>query len=435
VILRREQPYYARGFLGLLLVINLLNYIDRATISGLLESIRTDLGATDAQMGMVGAAFTFTYSMLPPLFGWLGDRWPRTLVITASAVFWSLATAVTGLARTVWQLVMTRGAIGVGEASYMSNAPGLIADLFPAARRGSAMGVFYIASPVGSALGVMLAGQLAAHYGWRTACFLVGLPGILLALLVWRSQEPVRGATDTEDAPQVGSGAGGSFVRALGALVRDRRFVLLALAYTGVIFMQNAVELFLPAVLQRDKGLPLVEASALYGWVLLPAGIVGPLLGSYLGDRARQRTASGYYWVSAWSALATVVPLLLLARATSRTALSIGIFTEFTVAYFSTPLVLAQVVSLAAPAIRSTAAAALLFTVHMLGDFISQPLVGRLSTWMAEGTVPPVLVNGLASLLGTAPDQHLTLALIGTGVPATVIAGVLFVAAIPRTGR
>src|SRR5947207_1880452 len=213
---------YVHAFLLVLFVVNLLNYIDRLAITGLLEPIRKEFGATDAQMGIVGLAFTLTYALLPPLFGWLGDRWPRTIIIAASAAFWSLATAITGAARNVTQLAVMRGAVGVGEASYMSNAPNLIADLTPAERRGSAMAFFYIASPVGAALGVMIAGALASAWGWRAACWIVGIPGILTALVVWRFREPVRGGLDQSE-PVIAP----ALREAVRELLSNREFIFL----------------------------------------------------------------------------------------------------------------------------------------------------------------------------------------------------------------
>ena len=126
----KTEPGYARNFLILLFVVNLLNYIDRNAVNGLLEPIRKDFGATDAQMGLVGLAFLATYALLPPVFGFLGDRFPRKTIISWSAAFWCFATAAAGLSRSVFQLSATRAAVGVGEASYMANAPSLIADLF-----------------------------------------------------------------------------------------------------------------------------------------------------------------------------------------------------------------------------------------------------------------------------------------------------------------
>jgi MFS family permease len=262
------HPQYPRAFLALLFVVNLLNYIDRFAITGLIEPIRKDLGTQDAQMGMVGLAFTLTYSLLPPVFGWLGDQLPRTLIIGSSCAFWSVATAVTGLSQKVWQLAVMRGAVGIGEASYMSNAPGLVADLYPPAKRGSAMSLFYIAAPVGAAVGVTLGGVLGSSFGWRIACLLVALPGVIAAIAVWRLPEPVRGQFE-EGLAVVPT----SLWETARQLIGNRVFVLLTLAYTAQIFLQNAVEFWLPTVLQRDKGISLLEANTAYGAAGLVAGI------------------------------------------------------------------------------------------------------------------------------------------------------------------
>lgn len=425
-MLSRESPHYARAFLALLFVVNLLNYIDRLAITGLIEPIRKDLGATDAQMGTVGLAFTLTYSVLPPVFGWLGDRLPRTLVIASSCAFWSVATAVTGLARSVGQLVGMRAAVGVGEASYMSNAPGLIADLYEPARRGSAMSLFFIASPVGAAVGVTLAGVLATSFGWRMACLLVALPGIVAALAVWRFPEPVRGRFE-EGVEVVRT----SLLETGRRLIRNRTYVLLTLAYTGQVFLQNAVEFWLPTVIQRDKAIPLLEANTAYGAAGLAAGIVGPLLASFLGAYFAPRVRGAYAWICAASVLLTLVPFIAIAAATDRRVLFGVVFGEFLLANIATGLVLASVVTAVAPGMRATGTAVMLTTVHLLGDAISQPLVGRVSTAMERGEIPTGLVEGLASLLRTTPDQHLTIALLSVCTPAALLAGILYVAAVP----
>ena len=422
-----EQRRYVRSFLLILFVVNLLNYIDRLAIAGLLEPIRKEFGATDSDMGLVGLAFTLTYAVLPPVFGWLGDRWARTLVIAASAAFWSVATAVTGSARNVTQLVLTRGAVGVGEASYMSNAPNLIADLVPAARRGSAMAFFYIASPVGAALGVMLAGVLANAWGWRAACWIVGLPGIITALVMVRFREPVRGNLDTAE-PVIAP----SFGTALRELISNRAFVLLALGYTGQIFLQNAVEYWLPTILQRDKAIPLLEANAMYGWVLLPAGIIGPLAGSFLADRLLKGGQRAYFLVCTVTSFATLVPLFAIAVTQSRVPLFSAVFVQYIVAYMSTPLVLALAVTVVSPGIRSTATAVLLTTVHLLGDAISQPLVGKVSTALETGVIPPGVARALAGLLQTSADAHLTIAFFAVLAPAALVAGVIYSAGLGR---
>ena len=415
------ESRYVRSFLLLLFAVNLLNYIDRLAITGLLDPIRKDFGATDAQMGLVGLAFTFTYAILPPIFGWLGDRNPRNIVIAISCAFWSFATAITGAVRSVTQLIITRGAVGVGEASYMANAPNLIADLVPAARRGSAMAFFYIASPVGAALGVMVAGVLANAWGWRAACWIVGIPGLITAFVVWRYREPVRGGTDNAgpvSAPPVRA--------ALREMAANRAFILLVIAYTGQLFLQNAVEYWLPTIIQRDKAIPLLEANTLYGWVLLPAGILGPLAGSFFADTVFKGSRRAYIGVCAVSSIVVLLPLWCIAATTSKAPLFTAVFFEFIVVYMSTPLVLALAVTIVSPGIRSTATAALLFTGHLLGDAISQPLVGKVSTSIEQGSLSPGVVSSLASIFQTGTSEHLTLAMMTVIAPTAVLSAVVY---------
>jgi MFS family permease len=412
-------PSYARNFLILLCIINLLNYIDRNAVTGLLEPIRKDLGATDAQMGLVGLAFLATYALLPPVFGFLGDRFARKTIISWSAAFWCFATAAAGLSRSVFQLSATRAAVGVGEASYMANAPSLIADLYKAEKRGSAMSIFYVASPVGSALGVAIAGVLAAAYGWRPACFLVAFPGLIAAYVMSRMREPVRGATDANIA-----GAAPPFREALRYLVRNRAYVIVVFAYAGQVFAQNAIEFWLPTVLQRDKGIPIAQANASYGAMVMAAGLTGPLVGAFLANLLLKRTARAYYYVSAMSALFTAVPLLIIVLAFNRGALFSGVFLEAFFGNMSVGIAIAVLVSIVLPEVRATATAVMLTSVHVFGDVISQPLVGKLSTMMENG--------GLASLpivfgLGTA--HHLSVALFVVSTPAVIFSAIFYIVA------
>jgi MFS transporter, Spinster family, sphingosine-1-phosphate transporter len=334
---------------------------------------------------------------------------------------------VTGAARSVVQLTIFRGAVGVGEASYMSNAPNLIADLVPAAKRGSALAYFYIASPVGAALGVMIAGQLASMWGWRAACWIVGLPGLLIAFLVWKMREPIRGGTDN---------AGVVLPQPLGTVARElfsnRAFIFLCLAYTGQIFLQNAVEFWLPTIIQRDKAIPMLEATRLYGWVLLPSGIIGPLAGSFFADRLFKGTRRAYFGVCGISSLLMLIPLWSISATSARVPLFTAVFFQFIVAYMSTPLVLALVVTVVSPAIRSTATAVMLTTVHLLGDAISQPLVGRVSTSLENGTLSGGLITALGGFFQSGPNAHLTLAMMIVIAPAAVVSGLIYLVAMPR---
>jgi sugar phosphate permease len=262
----------------------------------------------------------------------------------------------------------------------------------------------------------------------------VGLPGLIVAFLVWKKREPVRGVTDNAGpvAPQ-------PLKKVIVQLFTNRAFGSLAIASTGMIFLQNAVEFWLPTILQRDKGIPLAEATRLYGLVLLPSGIIGPLAGSFFADQIFKGTRRAYFGVCGISSLLTMIPLWAISASSGKIALFVAVFFQFIVAYMSTPLVLALAVTVVSPAIRSTATAILLMTVHLLGDAISQPLVGRVSTSLENGTLTGGWVDTARALFQSGPNEHLTLAMMIVIMPAAVVGGVVFLWAMPKkdgqTGR
>jgi len=406
----------------LLCALNLLNYIDRQAVTGLLEPIRKDLGATDAQMGLVGSAFLLTYTLLPPVFGWLGDRMKRTKLLATSAAAWCLATAASGLVGSVGQLAAARGTVGLGEASYMANTPGIISDLYPAGRRGRMLSIFYSAAPIGAALGVAIAGFIAGSMGWRAACFIVGLPGLLLVWALYRAADPVRGAMD----PAPAAAEPGAISEILRALLGNPVFVLLTLGIAGQVFLQNAVEYWLPTILQRDKAIPIAEANATYGAMVFIAGVVGPLLGAFAGDWLRRKTPKGYFLVAAGAVLGAVVPLAILAVAGSRIPIFACVLVEALLGNAAVGLVMAMAMEQVGAEIRSTAAAVLLTSMHLLGDFISWPLVGGMSTMMERGGLG--WLRALAVSFGASDAHHLSIALVSVAVPAGCLAATFFLA-------
>ena len=425
---RTESPNYARFLLVFLFFINLLNYIDRLVIGGLLEPIRRDLGLTDAQLGTIALAFLIPYSFLPPVVGWIGDRAKRTKLIALATGLWSLATGAAGLAVGFGQLAATRAVVGLGEATYMTTAPSLLADVFAPGKRGTAMSFFYMASPIGAGLGVTLGGLIAASYGWRVACFMVGTPGILMVLIMLSIAEPRRGVLDPHqvaERPPLGI--------AIRELLRNRPFLLLVLAYTFQTFSYNPIEFWVPAILQRDKGITLANASVAYGAVVFVAGVLGPLLGGLMGDVLAKRKSNGYYTVCALSCLACVVPLLAIAMLSSGVSLFAALFGEVFLGNMSTGLVFAILVSIVIPGLRGTATAVILTLIHVLGDGISQPLIGRISTQLSNASPLTVFLQRSGNALHIPAQSHLSLALVSFSLPATVIAAALFWLA--RAGR
>jgi predicted MFS family arabinose efflux permease len=286
------------------------------------------------------------------------------------------------------------------------------------------MSVFYTASPAGAAIGVAAAGVLAAQFGWRSACLMVGLPGLVAAVLMLRQREPVRGQMDTNPSRTVRRSLGGT----LAILARNRPFVLFALAYGGMVFTQNAVEYWLPSVLNRDKAIPLAISSAWYGAVGLVAGIGGPIAGALIADARKRRDPNAYAHVAAWMALLLTVPVFGIAVSAAKVPLFTSVFGEAFLGNAAVGIIMTLIVGAAAPEMRSTATAIALTACHAVGDIPSIWLVGVLSTALQRRAANGAMWASLRSL-GLTPDQHLVVALATVVIPGAIATAVLFIVA------
>ncbi len=163
------SPNYRRYALTLLLAVNLLNYIDRQVLYAVFPLIKADLRLSDTALGFLGSSFMLCYMLSAPLLGWLGDRLSRVRLAAAGLLVWSLATSLAGFANGYRALLAARTCVGIGEASFGTVSPGLVADYFPRERRGRVLAWFYLAIPVGSALGYLCGGIIGARFGWHAA--------------------------------------------------------------------------------------------------------------------------------------------------------------------------------------------------------------------------------------------------------------------------
>jgi MFS transporter, Spinster family, sphingosine-1-phosphate transporter len=278
--------------LALLTLVNLLNYLDRYVPAALFESLRrSELRLDDGQLGLLMTSFMLVYMVASPVFAWLADRGgsrPRRLAV--GVLIWSAATFLGGLARSYPELFLARAAVGVGEAAYATVAPALLADLFDKERRGRVFSVFYAAIPVGSALGYVVGGLVDRTLGWRAAFFVAGVPGAVLALLTWRLADPPRGAREEPGAAAGPGGGAGAYRR----LARNRPYLLLVAGYTAYTFAMGAMGAWLPAFLERVRGLPGAEASVTFGAILVLTGFAGTFGGGFAGDRLLRRTRRAY---------------------------------------------------------------------------------------------------------------------------------------------
>ena len=233
-----NQRRYAGYALTLLTVVNLLNYVERNAIFALFEPLKRDLHLSDGQLGWLGTAYVLVFALASLPLGLLGDLRSRRAVIAGGIALWSFGTALSGLALGFTSLFIARALVGFGGAAAAATAASMVADYFPGAKRAIAMGIFMAGLAVGGVLGILLAGQLEALYGWRVAFLAMGIPGFGVAALMLRLKDPTRplpagSLRDELRAIGVGVGSmlwacapmlGGLAVGAFVALLLDQRY-------------------------------------------------------------------------------------------------------------------------------------------------------------------------------------------------------------------
>ena len=385
--LSRGAAYYG---LAIVTLLNFLNYIDRFILAAVLPSVKTELVLTDFQLGLLANAFLVAYFATCPFFGVLGDRVSRTRLMAIGVGAWSIATAATGMMRSFVQLLMARSCVGVGEAAYSTISPALLSDYFPRSQRGRAFAVFYVAIPVGAAVGFLLGGAIGRAYGWRAAFYTVGLPGVAMALLALTAPDPPRGTTEDDGSATVAEPVGVT-LRALG---RNFAYAGTVLGYAAYTFALGGLSFFLPTFLERVRGVELSRADTIVGTITVLAGLGGTFLGGYLGDKLSARIHHGQLWLSGISSLAAIVPAWLALTIAEPSGYIAWIFIAEFLLFLSTGPVNVVIVSVVPVGVRAMAMAVSIFAIHLLGDAISPPVIGKLADMM--GMAQAVLIVPVA---------------------------------------
>lgn len=369
-----RHAWYA---LAILTFINMFNYVDRWVVSAVVESIkRSELALTDTQLGFVGTGFIVVYALTSPIFGPLGDKRARPPLIAIGVALWSIATALGGFARGFWSLFVARSTVGVGEAAYGTIAPAVLADHFPIERRGRVLAFFYMAIPVGSAAGYVLGGLVDQRFGWRAAFWIAGAPGILLSLLVLLVKDPPRGI---HDAPTITPVGGNKWHEVYGRLLRNRPYRLAVLGYGAYTFALGGLAFWMPAFLERVRGMPRAEATVTFGVIALATGFVGTFLGGWLGDYFLPRSRQSYLWVSGIATLiAAPITFVALTSPVKSVYLTAIVIAEVLI-FMSTGPVNSAIVNSVAATERATAVGLSVLVMHFLGDIPSPPMIGAIS--------------------------------------------------------
>jgi MFS transporter, Spinster family, sphingosine-1-phosphate transporter len=381
--------------LGALTALNGLNYLDRYVAAATLPLILTDLGISDAQGGLLQSLFIVSYSLICPLAGWVGDRQPRLRLAAVGVFVWSAATVASGLAPTYAWLLLARAVIGAGEASYAVVTPSLLSDCYAPAQRARVLGVFYAAIPVGSALGYILGGVVGQAYGWRSAFFIAGAPGAVLAFVLLLLVEPRRGAMDPAGAAEPAALDVRAALRELG---RRRSYLVNTAAQVIYTFAMGGLATWMPTYFVRARGIPLATAAATFGLILVVAGFAGTLLGGRIASRVAQRRPGADFVVSGWSLVASILFTVPAVLAPQPEVFWPAMFVTLLLLFVNIGPLNAAMANVLPAELRARGFAVTTMLMHLLGDAASPWLIGEASDRI--GLEVPVLVTGC--LLGVA---------------------------------
>lgn len=384
-----------RAILALLTGLNFFNFIDRAVIAAVLTPMKQELALSNFEAGALNSAFLIGYFATCPLFGARADKGARKGLIALGVLIWSAATIASGLATGFWTLLAARVVVGVGEASFAVLAPTIIDDLTPPDRKGSALSMFYLAVPLGYALGYILGGAIAKQWeaamghdllaGWRAAFLVVGGPGVVLALTCLVIAEPPRKLLDARASLIAG-------LREIAAIPLFRRAVLGYCAFTAAVagFSYWAPDF----LLTQFRALDVETANRWFGLVLIAGGVIGTLLGGRFANRAmskqgvapdephdspaNQRAMSGLLRICA-TGMAVAAPVSAVGFFVPGPAAFFLISLVVDIALFASTSPISTAVLRSVPAQRrASAMAASIFSIHLFGDLWSAWALGLL---------------------------------------------------------
>jgi MFS family permease len=378
---------YAWYALGLLMIVSLLNYLDRTLIYILFTPIKNEMSFSDFELGLLGTtSFVIFFTVLGVPFGRLADRSSRKNMIAAGLAVWSLFSGLTGFATGFWSLFLCRVMVGVGEATLGPAALSLLSDFFPPRMRATVQSIYASGITLGSGLAFFLGGWIGFKYGWRTAFYFLGFPGLLVAILVYTLKEQQRGRTETSPAKYTSKDWKLLF-----------RFKPLRYHYAGYALFAlaaNSLSIWAPTFFTRVHGYNIATLGLVAGITSLISGIPSTILGGYLSDWLRRFGSGGRMQLGAIASLLAVpfwiillfsfnVPLLLLANA---------ILLGLSLVWIGPSM--ADVHDITGPHLRGLGIGAFVCIVHLTAYGVGSPLIGKVNDLLGAATQPAMMRYG-----------------------------------------
>lgn len=429
---KRITAGYARYVFGVMFSISFLNYLDRNVLTGAANVVAKELGFQLDGIGYMASAFLIVYTLGTVPLGIWADRAKRRDVVAVCVALWSVATAATALATNFATLFISRMVLGIGEAGYFPAGTALMSDYFSREKRSRVMSWWSTAQLFGILIGFVLGGAIAGLYpgSWRLAFIFTGIPGLLLALFVWRIREPRRNQADEEELVMEVAVAEsrkaahpipvpGNVFAQFGTLLRIKTLLILIVMQIFAFFVLSVSVVFLPTYLQQKDtfGLSSGQAGLFSGAVVVLAGMAGTVLGGYMADWLNRRHPGSRILVCGIG--------FLLGAPAFAAAVSYHSLLVFTVFFVLSTLLItlytgpstAATQDVVPSALRASAVAVTLLIAHLFGDAFAPTLVGVLAT----NFDPTHGLHFKASMAG----QDLGQALLVTCTPALAIAGLV----------
>lgn len=369
---------YKRYVLGLLAIVYVFNFMDRQILAILLEPIKQEMLLSDTQLGLLsGIVFALFYVTLGIPIARLADRRSRVNIISISIFLWSLMTALSGFATNFTQLLLARVGVGVGEAGCTPPSHSLISDYYAKEQRSSALGIYSLGMPIGGFLGILAGGWIAQIYGWRAAFLVVGIPGLLLALLVKLTlREPERGSADGQ---QQAAATVPPVREVLRFLIQRKSFVHITLATSLLAFTGFASASWIPPFLIRSHGMGLGELGTALAVLTVIGGVAGTLGGGFLGDRLMKRDVRWSVWMPVIVMLIGV-PFSIAGLLVENRYLALGLWLVPTLSYYVyVGPVMALIQRLVGIRIRAMSVAIFFFCTNLIGMGCGPLVIGFLS--------------------------------------------------------
>ena len=371
-----QETRYRWFVLVMLTLVYTFNFIDRQILVILQEPIKAELGLSDAQLGLLtGFSFAVVYVCAGIPIAFLADRGNRRNIVAISLAVWSTMTALSGLVSSYFQLVLARLGVGIGEAGGSPPAHSMLSDYFPPEQRGTAISFYSTGIYIGVLLGFAGGGWIAQTFGWRQAFFVIGLPGVvfavLLALLV---REPIRGRWEGGRVPPKAS------IADTLALLKNRPsfwWIALGCAFTSFVAYGNGN--FFPSFLIRNHGMSIAEVGFALGLISGLAGAIGTFLGGFLGDTFSKRDKRWYVWVPILGSAIALPPYAYVLFGSDPSVILLVLFpTSILNSLYLGPSI-AMCQTMVSPSMRAMSSAILFFVLNMIGLGLGPLVVGVLS--------------------------------------------------------